>query len=186
MSHFEQSMHLKDSDMIRVFFALWPDALIQQSLFKLAKQNRPKCNARLMRANSLHMTLQFIGEIERSRLPQLIKAASRVSASRFEITLDRLSFWKHNRIAYAAPNTETPELSLLVKALKQELASEGITSANDKFSAHVTLMRNVEQVMEPCNITPVTWPVDHFVLVESMINNQGARYQILHSWPLNH
>jgi len=171
--------------MIRIFFALWPTASIQKSLYAVAKENRPKCGARLMRADTLHITLQFIGEIERSRLAHLIKAAGMVSAPPFEITLDKLCYWKHNKIAYAAPETEMPALSLLVSTLKQTLKSEGFSFENGKFSAHVTLMRHVEEVMESRSIAPIPWRIDHFALIESITNHQGTHYQILQKWPLH-
>jgi len=170
--------------MIRVFFALWPAASIQKSLYAVAKENKPKCGARLMRADTLHITLQFIGEIERSRLPHLIKAAGLISASPFDIVLDKLCYWKHNKIAYVAPEAEIPALSLLATNLKQTLKSEGISFENGKFSAHVTLMRHVEEVMASRSIAPIQWPIDHFALVESVTNQQGTHYRILQKWPL--
>ncbi len=176
---------MKDHHIARVFFALWPDADIQQALFALAKQ-QPTGKARLMRRETLHMTLQFIGEIERSRLPELMKAASKVKApiAPFTMTLNQLLFWKHNKIAYAAPSADVPELTLLVKTLKRELAAEKVLSTHDKFSAHITLMRNVEHMTEARIITPVIWSVNKFVLVESISDKQASRYQILKEWPL--
>ena len=160
-------MQKTKSNMARVFFALWPEASVQQALHKLAVEYRPRCNARAMRADSLHMTLQFMGEVERARLPQLIQAASKVSAAPFGFNLERLSFWKHNCIAYAAPQENVPALGQLVIALKQELAVAGFLLKSEEFVPHVTLLRNVEHILEPQAITPIAWRADVFVLVES-------------------
>lgn len=171
--------------MARVFFALWPEASVQQALHTLAVAYRPRCKARAMRADTLHMTLQFMGEVERARLPQLMLAAGKVSAAPLGFDLERILFWKHNRIAYAAPPDDVPALSQLVTTLKQELAAAGFLLKSEAFVPHVTLLRNVEYVLEPQAITPIAWRADSFVLVESSITDKGSHYQILRKWPLS-
>jgi 2'-5' RNA ligase len=137
-----------------------------------------------MHADTLHMTLQFVGVIEPARLPQLTQAADRVLVPSFDLTLERLSFWSHNHIVYAAPNAEVPALYQLVTALQQELTAEGFLFAGGKFNPHVTLLRHVEHAIEPQNITPIMWWADAFVLVESVVTNQRAHYRVLQKWPL--
>ncbi len=138
-----------------------------------------------MRADTLHITLQFMGEVGRTRLPQLIQAAGKVSAAPFGFILNRLSFWKHNRIAYATLLAFVPTLDQLVTALRLELAAAGFPIKNDEFIPHVTLLRQIEHVLESQAITPIEWWADSFVLVESTVTDQGSRYQILHQWPLH-
>ena len=165
--------------MARVFFALWPEASVQQALHKLAVEYRPRCNARAMRADSLHMTLQFMGEVERARLPQLIQSASKVSAAPFGFNLERLSFWKHNRIAYAGPQENVPALGQLVTALKQELAVAGFILKSEEFVPHVTLLRNVENILEPLAIKRIAWPGDAFVLVATKLTDNGSPSEVI-------
>lgn len=179
-----QLIQTKDSSVSRVFFALWPEMSVRQTLYALAKECQSKCNARLMHADTLHMTLQFVGGVAHARLPQLIQAADRVLVPPFELTLERLSFWAHNHIVYAAPNAKVPALGQLVIALQQELIAEGFLFAGGKFNPHVTLLRHVEHAMEPQNITPIIWWADAFVLVESVVTNQRAHYRVLQKWLL--
>jgi len=178
-------MQTKKSSKARVFFALWPEASVQRELHTLTTKFKPQCKGRAMRADTLHMTLQFMGEVERTRLPQLIQAAGKVSVPPFGFILNRLSFWKHNRIAYATLVAFVPALDVLVTALKLELAAAGFQLKNEEFVPHVTLLRNVEHVLDPQTITPIEWWADSFVLVESTVTDQGSRYQILHQWPLH-
>ena len=137
-----------------------------------------------MRADSLHMTLLFMGDVERAHLPQLMQAAGQVSAAPFEFVLERFSFWPHNRIGYAAPPAEVPLLNQLVTALQQGLAAAGFAIENCEFKPHVTLLRHLKHALESQAITPITWRVDSFVLVESVATDRGVRYQILQRWPL--
>ena len=180
-----QPIQIKDSNVIRVFFALWPEASVRRLLYALAGECQQKCGARIMHIDTLHMTLQFIGNIERARLPQLIKAADRVQMPPFGLVLEKLSFWEHNRIAYATLNTKVPALDRLVTALRQELTAEGISFDNSEFNPHITLLRRVEHIMEPRNITPIRWWADAFVLVESISTSGGTHYRILQKWPLS-
>ncbi len=173
-----------NADDARVFFALWPSPAIQQQLHAIAKQLQPECKARVMRTETLHLTLQFIGNIKRASLPKLIAAASKVATPPFTLKLEKIAFWKHNRIAYATMKNHAAMLDELVAALKTQLAAEGVVYADTKFSPHVTLMRNVEHVLQSQDFAAIEWQVDSFVLVESEITAQGARYKILRRWPV--
>ena len=174
---------IKKTDTVRVFFALWPQPAIQRKLHAVAKEYQAKCDARVMRTDSLHMTLQFIGNIKRSQLPELIAAADKVSVtSAFRLELNTLSFWKHNRIGYATLTASEPALEKLAATLQHELANKGFMADSAKFSAHVTLLRNVEHILAPQNFMPVTWQVNSFVLVESVTANQKTEYRILREW----
>ena len=137
-----------------------------------------------MAADSLHMTLLFLGEVERTRLLQLMQTADKVSVPPFGFVLERLSFWQHNRIAYATTVVEAPTLHQLAAALQQELLAAGFLFENYKFTPHVTLLRNVRHVVESQTIAPITWLADSFVLVESVMTDQGVHYHVLQKWRL--
>jgi 2'-5' RNA ligase len=176
---------LKNTDTIRVFFALWPQAAIQRQLYNVAREYQVKCGARVMRAETLHMTLQFIGNIKRSQLPEVISAADEVSAvPAFRLVLNTVLFWKHNRIGYATLATIEPALETLAATLQHALANAGYIADNAKFSPHVTLLRNVEHALQMQDFPAIEWRVDSFVLVESEITEKGAHYKILKEWPL--
>ncbi len=176
----------KPLDTIRVFFALWPAPAIQRQLHAVAKEYQAKCDARMMRAETLHLTLQFIGNIRRAQLPKLVAAANKATGTMpFRLELDALAFWKHNRIGYAALAASEPALEKLAATLQHALANAGFTAGNGAgFSPHVTLLRNVEHILTPQNFTPVSWQVNAFVLVESAMTDQKAEYRILSEWPL--
>jgi 2'-5' RNA ligase len=177
-------MQIKDSSIARVFFALWPEASVRRALHTLATEYQSQSKARAMRADSLHMTLLFLGGMERARLPQLMQTAGKVSVPPFGFVLEKLSFWPHNRIGYAASLAEVPALDHLITALQQELVAAGFPIENREFNPHVTLLRHVGHALESQAITPITWWVDSFVLVESVKTDPGVRYQILQRWLL--
>lgn len=178
-------MQIKTSSEARVFFALWPETSVRQTLHTLAMEYQSQCEARATGVDTLHMTLLFLGGIERECLPQLMQAADQVSVPPFKFVLERFSFWLHNRIAYASPVVEVLALDELAKALQKELIAAGVLFENYDFIPHVTLLRYVRHFLESQAITPITWWVDSFVLVESVMTNRGTNYKILQKWPLS-
>lgn len=168
----------------RVFFALWPNIDVRRALRSLVDAYALPCVARALSADRLHLTLLFIGEIERARLPSLMHAASQVSARPFWLVIERLAFWQHNKIAYATVQHTTLPLINLVAALENALQAAGFSFATAEFHPHITLLRNVKHELEAQNIQPVHWLVDSFVLLESVVNGEEARYQVIGQWPL--
>ncbi|MEK7758301.1 MAG: 2'-5' RNA ligase family protein, partial [Pseudomonadota bacterium] len=48
----------------RLFFALWPDPVLQQRLAQAAEALLPRAAGRRVRAENLHCTLVFLGAVE--------------------------------------------------------------------------------------------------------------------------
>lgn len=138
-----------------------------------------------MRAETLHMTLQFIGNVQHSRLPTMIAAAENVTSASFSMQLKKVAYWKHNQIAYATLSDDEPSLTNLARSLKTALNKAGMTHTDQKFSPHVTLLRNAQQEPQIHDFTGIEWPVNAFVLVESTLNNRGPHYNIIKTWKLS-
>lgn len=113
-----------------------------------------------------------------------MQAAALVTAPSFEIALNRLAFWRHNRIAYATTSLEIPALDQLVTKLQQALIAAGFKFESRQFVPHVTLLRNIGRMQETQAFAEILWRVNSFVLMESVSAHQGIRYQKLHQWPL--
>jgi 2'-5' RNA ligase len=140
-----------------------------------------------MRASNVHLTLVFLGNVTVARLDELRAVAGRVSGLTFSIMLDRLGWWRHNRVAWAAPQ-ETPEaLQGLVMQLQEDLRNAGFTfDDRPVFAPHVTLLRNARcNEVEMPSLAPLEWAADEFVLVKSATADSGAAYEIIGRWGLS-
>lgn len=173
----------------RVFFALWPDAEVRRRLHALARDLHTRLGGRLSRADSLHLTLLFVGEVEDDRLATLQGAAGRVEGRAFEMVLDQVSCWRHNRIAHAGPSSAPVPLLQLVDALGKALREAEIPCDARPFQAHVTLLRKADCMQFPAAkenpaLPPILWSARDFVLVRSSLRPEGARYEQLTGWPL--
>lgn len=137
-----------------------------------------------MRAETLHLTLLFLGNVPRAQIALAMQAAGRVSVPPFTLQLQQFACWEHNRIAYAAPAEPEAGLMQLSNALRHEVEQAGLSFDRRPFTPHVTLLRNIDKCCEMQTLEPLTWPVDQFVLVESASGEGGMRYLTLGSWQL--
>src|SRR5215470_11221812 len=86
-------------DKARLFFALWPDEQLRDTLVALqSRWHWPRGAARVARER-LHMTLHFLGDQPRDGLPELGDAAERLFTP-FELTLEETGLWSSNGVAW--------------------------------------------------------------------------------------
>jgi 2'-5' RNA ligase len=187
--HIDDGMRAKahaadDEPRLRAFFALWPPETVRDELFGWAQACRASAEGRLVRRENLHATLAFLGEIDRGRLPELACLAQGVVGARFELLLDRVGYWPHNRIAYAAPAAMPAPLSALAQALALRLAAAGFRTEERPYFAHVTLLRAARRAPAGVRFAPVRWPVDAIALVQSARSGGRLVYRPLERWTL--
>jgi len=170
----------------RVFFALWPEADCQHRCLSLAHDLAARCAGRGSRPDTLHLTLAFLGEVERTRLDALIDAATTVTGTPFNVHLDHTGYWPRPRIAYLAPSKPPEALLRLAADLGGALATAGFSPDARAFRPHVTLVRKAlcPGASVGSLAQGIDWPVVAFCLVESRPEAAGARYHTLAHLPL--
>jgi 2'-5' RNA ligase len=168
-----------------VFFALWPPEETLQALDVLAVDAAKFCGGRRMQRDSLHMTLAFIGSVSPSQLAVLQEVAGRIRGEAFDLRLDRVGCWPHNRIAWIGCCQVPSHLHRLFDTLSKDLGVAGFTLDKRPFVPHITLVRNGRCDTLPDLVQPIPWHVNGFVLVESLLQASGARYRVLDRWPLH-
>jgi 2'-5' RNA ligase len=169
---------------LRLFFALWPDDATRDALNRTGKWLHQHWGGRRMRADTLHITLAFLGSTPTEQLNDLIACADSVQSEAFELVLDQAGYWRHNRIGWlGAGEMPAPHLEL-VSALNVALQAAGFPVDPRPHVPHVTLLRkSMGGEVVPC--MPVRWPVNDFVLVKSRTESDGAQYEVIWRWPLN-
>ncbi len=171
-------------DRKRVFFALWPDADTVRRLHRQARAAREVCGGRLMRADTLHMTLFFIGDVCPQRLAGMMDAADNVVGEAFEMRIDISARWGHNRIVWAGMSAPPGELLQLHENLSRVLREAGCRPEPQPFKPHITLLRNTLQPPAESSMVAIRWRVGEFALIASMPDHNGANYHRLKDWPL--
>jgi RNA 2',3'-cyclic 3'-phosphodiesterase len=171
-------------DLARVFFALWPDSAVREALAALARDAQAECGGRATRADKIHLTLFFVGEVERHRLAVLRAAAAAARSASFELVIDRLGYFRRARIAWAGADCP-PALASLVAQLAASLAAEGIEGEARPYVPHITLAREAARHATRTSFEPIIWRAQDFVLVESGRAAGGSSYEILERWRLD-
>lgn len=170
------------ADSRRLFFAVWPDEAAARALAAAAREAHAGCGGRTMGRETLHLTLAFLGELDEARQAEAMAVAAAIRAAPFDLCLDRLGYWKHNRILWAGG--DCPPLAALAAGLNRGLTGAGFRLDRRDFAAHLTLLRNARCPALPSLAAPVAWPVREFVLARSRLAREGAAYEIVGRWPL--
>jgi 2'-5' RNA ligase len=169
----------------RVFFALWPDKAERTALAEWQTGLHEICGGRAMRADTLHATLVFLGDVALHRLEALQLAAQEVEGKSFDLSIDVACYWGHNHIVYAATNIAPPQLEQLVHDLEQRLTEHRFRFDRRVYKPHITLLRHAQwrDTALP-DMRRVKWQARSFALVQSAPDEQGANYRVLAKFPL--
>jgi len=178
--------------MPRIFFAvLLPDDIIT-SLVRLQRKLRSCCDeVKWVEQSNLHLTLQFLGNLDNSRMESLLRdaALSAKELSPFFIQFKGVGAFPNParaRILWTGVGKGSSELSELAASL-----SRSIGETQDKpFFAHLTLGR-VKSGMcmtlpENTGLDFLAGPVniDSFYCIESILKTQGPVYKIIKKYEL--
>lgn len=174
-----------DQKTARIFFALWPNAVVRRALDEAGKHLHERCGGRRMRAETLHLTLAFLGEVAQERLEELQRLACLCDATAFDLELTHAGYWAHNHIAWVAPAAAPQALIELVGGLEMRLAAAGFAFDARSFVPHVTLLRNAQCPQNLSAMVAPLWSVRDFVLVKSTKLDSLASYQCIGRWPLS-
>jgi RNA 2',3'-cyclic 3'-phosphodiesterase len=149
----------------RLFLALWPDS---ETLSRLAARRDAiqwQKGARVSPDEKLHLTLHFVGQVARQRLPEL-REALRTEGGDIELTLTWLDVW-NDGVAVLRPQIVPEALSALQNRLAERLQSVRLPSQEETYKHHVTFARNAPDAADPQG-APVLWRSSGYVLAESL------------------
>lgn len=165
----------------RLFFALYPpdDAVAQIS--HCASQAQQYYGGRIMRPDTLHLTLAFLGQTDTEQMQQIIASAPDWQVATGRITLSRIGYFRRPRVVWLGPEPEQPEwLYRVYDSLWDKLESLGWNRPETPFRPHVSLLRNANLSTEVVMACPsVSWVTGDAVLIASTPQPGGSSYQVL-------
>ncbi len=180
---------------MRCFVALLPTFEVAQALQGLAQAAAERFGGRATRGETLHLTLDFLGEVPPERLPAVEDACAAAAnapalASGFDLCLDRLACWRHKHLLWAGCRTPPAGLFPLAEDLRGRLASAIERAPAPAFTPHLTLVRRVvdvggateaacgELLVGRCLQGIPVWPVRAMALVESRLLANGPEHRV--------
>ncbi|MBS4097786.1 MAG: RNA 2',3'-cyclic phosphodiesterase [Sulfuricella sp.] len=173
-----------DTQTARLFFALWPDGRTRGALAQAADKLQRRCGGKATRVQTIHLTLVFLGDVPVARIGELGAAMEGLCSPAFGLEINRLGWWKHNRIAWAAPAETPPQMGELVEEIRRRLVASGFRFDAKRFVPHITLARKAQCAEQAFFPLAVAWRAKDFVLVRSVVSEAGAAYEIIGRWGL--
>ena len=181
------------SSSLRLFVGIFPSQSTQKQL-NIAAANWCKSlqtEVRLLKPELLHLTVKFIGNVESNRLNDVttafLQATDNLPSASLQINQFKL-FPNHRKPRVVAADIELlPELNYLFQCCEEGFANLGIITDKRAFKPHITLAR--ARRWQPENISIHPWklvePIESIALVHSQLSQEGAKYSIVASVPLN-
>lgn len=172
--------------LIRVFFAVWPDAAARDALAQLAGGVAARTHGRALAPSNLHVTVAFVGDVARERVADLLAIGAELAPDipSFDLTLDSVGTFRGTGIAWAGPSTTPAVLRLLAQRLAGGLEARGFAVELRAFHPHVTLARRCRAPKDASIATPVSFGVTRVVLNASESAGGRVRYRELAGWAL--
>ncbi len=168
---------------MRLFIAV---DLSNETLNELERLQNELIDANLdcSRSKSFHLTLKFLGEVNKKSVATIVKELEKIKFKEFGLTLGNLGVFEHEgmiKVLWAGIE-KSDALDDLYNAIKCVLHE----FKNDKdFSPHLTLARiksvDNKQVfmdkLEKTKANKITSQVNSFVLYKSTLTHSGAVYE---------
>jgi 2'-5' RNA ligase len=158
----------------RLFLALWPSAATLERLQAFQGRCVWPAGARRTPARNLHVTLHFIGDVERERVAELVDAAA-APTSAMSLEFDRCERWGRG-LAVLVAQQVPQSLRDLHEALASRLRVLALPVESRPYRPHITLARDAAGFESPFGV--VDWRSSGHSLVESA----GGQYRVLSSY----
>lgn len=170
--------------MERLFFALWPSPETAQEIMAWVHDAHVLCGGRMMQAETLHMTLAFLGDTSPERVEQLVQAAPAWTLPTGSMVLQHVGRFDGPRVVWAGPAAYDkggiPWLAQAYDRLWLHLEALGWQRPETVFRPHVSLLRKADEGdLAALRRPPITWTPAQCVLVASRPSDSGSYYQVL-------
>jgi len=166
-------------EQTRLFIALWPDDATRRRLADYRDAWRWAGRPARVRDDKLHITLHFLGNVARARLPEL-RAALAAPCAAFDLVFGRPALLPRG-VAVIEPFAVPDELRTLYATLKEVLYGLGLPVESRPFRPHVTLARHARQAAFPEQMLQIVWRVEGYALVASDL--ASGVYRVLTKYP---
>ncbi len=185
---------------MRTFFCLEVPEEIRKRMAELSEDIYQPAYVKWVEPGNLHITLKFLGEVERSRVGEIREAASSAveGNSAFMIKIDRLGAFPdpgYPKVIWLGSSSEPAEIHELHSDLEEEMEGLGFDSEDRDYIPHVTLGRTKEKndgrikdmgrELDSFSAGEV-WGVDvnELTLMESELKRHGPVYTPVFKLPL--
>ncbi len=177
--------------MHRLFVAIRPSRDIRDALLTTMGG---VAGARWQDDGQLHLTLRFIGEVDRRTAEDVAVALSSIHFNRFEVALASIGTFERRGQPHViwAGVVASHMLKALRAKVDQACVRAGLEPERRAFHPHITLARlgrTAGPVAAAFDASPLVsalrFEATEFALFESRLSDDGATYEPIASYPLD-
>jgi 2'-5' RNA ligase len=173
----------------RLFIGIRPHAPVRDALIDMMEGLE---GARWQDDEQLHLTLRFVGEVEREVANDLAAALVGIASPSFELALEGVSHFERKGMPTAiwARVAPAPELERLRAKIDRACDLAGLGGETRRFTPHITIARlnshtgPIVDWLTRNSTLRANWHVDGFSLFESHLLTTRARYEVAAHYPL--
>ena len=192
------------SERVRLFLAVELPREIKEALDRIVTDVRGAGirGLRAVNPEGIHLTLKFLGEVERSRIEHIVDEVRRVARAHqpFTLELEGLGGFPSRgapRALWVGVTGDTEPMLALQRELEEALEPLGFSKERREFRPHLTFARVSERapsadrrraskIFEAIHLEPgFQIPVSGLSLMRSMLLPGGARYDRLAIMPFD-
>ena len=180
---------------MRVFVAIELPKEIREALSVIERELRPMThNVKWVSAESIHITLKFIGEVPEKRLEDIDTAFTGLTWKAFTITVQGIGFFpgtRSPRVFWAG--MEAPTMQGLTEQIDARMERLGFDKEKRKYRPHITLARAKSTRFDSGLVTAAarfdeqqfgSFSVDRVFLFKSTLKPTGAVHEKLREFLL--
>lgn len=174
---------------MRLFFGVGLPMGVRKEVWNFCstiKEKLPKM--KWVEEENLHITLRFLGEVEKEKLSTLVQLSDELSRAvkAFPVMLGSLGAFpnpKRARVFWCGLSEGGEGCTRLFNGLEARLQDFGFAPEDKVFHPHITLSRlNPPSTLAIENLSPppvLSFTCDRFTLYESVLRPQGPLYKTI-------
>jgi 2'-5' RNA ligase len=191
-------------DKLRLFIAIpLPEMLLERlaDLQHRLKGRVPHRSVRWVRPTGIHLTLKFLGDTPKSKVPTIQEALMVIArnAPTFGLSAEGLGCFPHPgrpRVLWVGVEEPTSRLKTLQEAVEEAMTGLGYKPERHSFTPHLTLGRvrrgvsrqdeaQIGDLVTDMTVEPLaSFEADRFDLIQSELKPGGAEYTTLETFLL--
>ena len=176
--------------MHRLFVALRPPSVIRQACLTAMEDGPP--GWAWQDAEQLHLTLRYIGDVDRPVAEDVAAALGSVHAPPIDLALCGVGWFDHGpRGALFARLAPVEPLAALHTKLDRALVRAGLEPERRAYLPHITLARRRSSAVDPAGwlernaaLASGVERAAAMILFESHIGRHGSSYEAIATYPL--
>ena len=173
----------------RLFVGIRPPVAVREALTDTMEALE---GARWQDDEQLHLTLRFVGEVERAAAEDLAATLAGIASPPFELAIEGVGQFERKGAPTAVWARVPPvaELTRLRSKIERACDLVGLGCETRRFTPHVTVARLSRQTgpiagwLVRHTDLRATWRVDEFSLFEGHQLASGPRYEVAAHYPL--